>query len=292
MNLETVFTNDDITEIYNEMILYSILKYQSLPTTWQEEFKSRYEIALKHMQERNLTAKMLQNKSMEEIKTELTNYQNIYNYIIKQNREVVDQIGAQIEKVVLETIGKKTEELDRISFLFDFITNYITYSEDYFHYCLEIPTVDGFTFDFKNNIPVDASKNGLLVIGQGICENISWLIEELGKKLNLNISTINCKYKDSLHALNMIRMQDGNDYLLDATRLIRKDKKKEECFLVSAKTLNKENNYQFKENMPVATDYSKPIPSTQEETEKLIESINQIRPQIEDLNNKTSRSLR
>ena len=35
MNLETVFTNDDITEIYNEMILYSILKYQSLTTTWQ-----------------------------------------------------------------------------------------------------------------------------------------------------------------------------------------------------------------------------------------------------------------
>lgn len=292
MTLDTLFDEEDINEIYNDTIVYSILKYQSLPEIWQEEFKNRYEKALQLLPKRNIESTTIKNTNITELKQKLTNYQKIYNSVLQLNKDTIDQSGFTIEHFLITELSQKRNEIDRVSYLFEFITNYITYSEEYFHYCLEVPPVDGFTFDFKNNIPVDSSINGLLVIGQGICENISWLIKYLGEKLNLQIGTINCKYKGNSHTLNTITMKDGNTYLLDATRLIRKDKTLEECFLVSANILNKEKNYQFKSDIILTTDYQGKIPNYQQEVQILIQNLNQLRPTIEDLATHTHGRLR
>lgn len=292
MNLETFFSESDIDEIYNTTIIYSILKYQSLPEVFKKTFQKRYENAIQFMKDRHISPDILKNCNLETLKQQLTEYQTIYNSNIQLNKETIEQTSSNITRLITHTISQVPNEIDRISYLFDFITNYLKYSEDYNNYCLTVPPIDSFLFDFKNTIPIEPSINGVLVMGQGICDDISNVLQFLGQLLNLQITKITCNYKESLHSLNAITLSNGNTYLIDATRLIRKDKKKEECFLVSASDLNKDNYYEFKENLSLTTTYKNPIPDYSKQAFELLTSIAEIKPQIEDLNTHTKTTLK
>lgn len=292
MKLETFFSETDIHEIYTTTIKYSILKYQTFPKAWQEQFAERYKKANQFIMERNIDPSYLDSNDLKELKDRLTEYEIIYNTNIELNRETIKQVSSDITRLIIYTINSEPTEISRVSYLFDFLTNYMNYSEDYNKYCLEVPPIDGFNFEFKNNIPVEPTLNGALVMRQGLCEEISNILQHLGRLLNLRITKINCNYKNSLHSLNMITLSDGNTYLMDATRLIRKDKTKEECFLVSASDLNKDNYYEFKDTLPLTTTYKDSIPNYSSQATELINKVNQISPQIEDLNNHTKINLR
>ena len=157
MVLETFFTEEDIQEIYNDVLVYSILKYRKLDKGWKKEFLDRYERARKYFFLRGIEPSLLENVNLEQLRDKLMNYQIFYDSILKLNKGVIIQSGNEIGERVVSTISKKESEFEKISFLFDFITNYVHYSEDYFHYCLDVPPVDGLTFDFKNCVPVDSS---------------------------------------------------------------------------------------------------------------------------------------
>lgn len=292
MSLETFFSKKDIEDIYNTTLMYSILKYKSLPQIWQEVFKERYENALQLITGRNINPHIFQNTNLEELQHRLIEYKNMYNSNIQLNEETVAKVGSNITRLIIYTINKEQNEIDKISYLFDFITSYLSYSEDYNNYCLNIPPIDGFTFDFKENIPIEPSINGTIVMGQGLCEDISNVLQFLGKHLNLQIKVITCNYKRSLHSLNAITLSDGKTYLIDATRLIRKDKSKEECFLVSEQDLNKDNLYDYRKELPITTTYNKPISNYSTQAIELINNINQIRPQVQNLNTNSKNNLR
>lgn len=284
MNLETLFTSEDVAEIYDDAVVYSILKYDTLSDIWKEFFERRYDAALKHLKNRNIDYMKIDKSTMEFLKDRLMNYQQLYNQILEQNQETIELVAPKIEKLIILTGNTMQSEIERVSFLFDFITSYITYSEDYFHYCLEVPPIDGFTFDFKNNLPVDSSIDGMLVIGQGLCDDISNLMIYLGKKLKLNIGKTFATYKGNHHSFNTITLQDGNTYLIDATRKIRKDMQTSECFLVSQEELNKNHDYIFEDKLLTST-YPKMVPRNPDCILELIERIKEITPSIIDLNN-------
>lgn len=291
MTLETFFTQNDIDEIYTMTIIYSILKYQSLPEKWQQEFLPKYEHAKSLLTERNIKLSIIESANLDQLKLQLENYQAIYNSNIELNRNVINQIGPIIAKTIITEIKTKDTEIDRISYLVDFLTNYMTYSKTYDKYCLSLSTIDGFNFDFQNNIPVDNSINGLLVMGQGVCDDISTILQFLGELLDLKIAKISCHCQGIFHSLNTITLSDGNTYLIDATKLITKSKSKQDCFLVSADVINKNNEYIFKEDIVPTKTYIKPISNYHQEAIQLIDKLNAIKPKIEDLNdNKQSRT--
>ena len=302
MYLETFFKEEDIKEIYNKIIICSILKYEKMDEDTKKFFERRYKLALKQLNDRQISFSYLDKLSSEQV---ITNIENdllasiqYYDMNIANNKSVINFLAKQIEKIILQFLSNKKTEIEKISAIFDFVTNYITYSEDYFNYCLEVPPINDqyfsydLHFDFKNQIPVDSSLEGMLVIGQGLCNDISHLIKYLGKKENLNIETISCYYKEGLHTLNLFTDKHGNSYLIDATRKIRKDFSKEECFLVSSSKLNKDNNYEFFELDKLSKTKTYPIINTSvEEINNLITNINFIRPEVEDLNTKATFKL-
>lgn len=287
MKLETFFTEDDVREIYDDVVIYSILKYQRLDEGWQLEFSKRYRQAQEYLKSRGIRDEAWKNVNFEQLKLKLSNYQKVYNSVLQLNQTTIEKSGLEIERFILKTIEKKKTELEKVSFLFDFVTRYVTYSEDYFHYCLEVPPVDGFTFDFKNCIPVDSSIYGMLVIGQGVCDDISNLLCHLGRKLQLDITKVMGSYRGFLHSFNGVNFLDGTCSFMDATRLIRGDKEKEGCFLVSQSTLNKDGTYGFREDMVSGKDYKGVYPNFQKEVDELIANIQFLKPQLEDLNGPT-----
>lgn len=289
MKLETFYTQDDIAQLYNRVIIYSILKYQSLKEEAQEEFKPRFEHAIVQLKNRHIEPTQLQHTTLEGLKQELINEKSIYNNILEQNKEIINLTAPEIETILLKEFLSKETELEQLSYLFDFLAKYLTYPEEYYEYCLKVPPVDGFEFDFKNNIPADSSINGMLVMGQGFSDEISNLMIYLGNRLNLNITKQFCEYKGSLHSINIVTLQDGKKSLIDVTRLIRKDKTKEECFLVSAEDLNKNKDYQFKDTMPPTTTETRPIPNYQEKAMLLVQFINNINPFPRKLEETTNR---
>ena len=288
--LETLFTKKDIEDIYNNLIIYSIMNYHNLPIESQNFLKKKYLHALKYLKEKELTEE-LEYTNYEQLQQTLLQYQVVYNEIYNRNKNTINLYGKKIEKLIIDKTNTYKTPLEKISFLFDFVTNYITYSEDYVNYCLNIPPVNNnnlktnLEFDFKNQVPVDTTIEGMLVIGQGLCEDISNLLAYLGKKVGLNIDIIFTNYKGTSHSLNKITLDDGKTYLLDATRLIRGDMTKKQCFLVSNKTLNKNGIYQFKQ-IDSIKDKEENNYNTEEDAKKLIEKINAIKPESYDLNTK------
>lgn len=302
MYLETLFTKEDIKEIYDKIIICSILKYEKLDKDTQKFFEDRYNFALKQATDRQINFNFLHQTTPEKVIASIENdllvSRQYYDMNIANNKPVVNFLADQIEKVIIAAIATKETEVEKISFIFDFVTNYVTYSEDYFNYCLKVPPVndqhfpDDLHLDFKNEIPVDSSLEGMLVIGQGLCSDISHLIKHLGQKVGLNVTTTSCYYKDDLHSLNIFTSKQGDSYLIDATRKIRKDFTNDECFLVSALQLNKNNDYQFLETEELSeTKTYQYIGTSLEEINALISTINTIRPQVENLSSKSTAKL-
>lgn len=69
--LETFFTDEDIKDIYDELVIYSIKKYE-------------------------------ENKNMIE---SLDNYQQIYHTILKLNQPTTNEIVLQMKEILLSTLS-------------------------------------------------------------------------------------------------------------------------------------------------------------------------------------------
>lgn len=283
MNLETFFNDEDIKDIYTAITIYSIKKYQTLPIAWQDKFQKRYQNAINNLNQLNISSKKLNEETIESLYVKLETYQKLYFQIAQLNQLVIQQYIPLIESKIIETIKKYPTDIEKVTFLFTFLTEYLTYSEDCFKYCLQVPPIDNFVFDFKYNLPVQFNKiEEMLIMNQGICDDISNLLIYLGNKLNLNIKKIFANYKDNNHSLNKIIIEN-QIFLIDATRKIRKDKTTNECFLVSPKTLNKEGYYIF-ENLneqEEIQDYNKELPNYQDEVKQLIKELKTLLPTTE-----------
>ena len=44
--LETIFNNEDVRDIYHNIVMYSVLRYGQLDIRWREHFEDRYRHAL------------------------------------------------------------------------------------------------------------------------------------------------------------------------------------------------------------------------------------------------------
>jgi hypothetical protein len=167
------------------------------------------------------------------------------------NKQIINAYGEKIEDLILSTLPFNMSEIDKITYLIEYILSNVTFSEDYFECCMKTSIDDDFDFDFKNGIPADKSKNGMLVIGQGTNIDIVNLLCYLGDKLGLNIKVSSEKHNNKVHIFNTITFQDGTTNYIDVAKAIR-DKNKygdikyeslNRCFLVLDGISNNGNNY-------------------------------------------------
>lgn len=239
LNLVTYFTKEEIEKIYSYLVEYAIRNYEKNKEQYNGWAVEKYNYA-----------KTLQNKTIdeqsEEIEQFLENKQEKYNQNLEDNKEVITAF-CQIPVLILQRnlTGNETNE-EILNYIFDFVTNYITYSEDYYKYCIKTPPTKNLEFDFKDLTPTNKDIEGLLVQGQGVCDEIANLICYLGKCFGVKIEKEFCRYKEDSHAINYVLINSNLTYI-DATRKIRGQKTKEECFLISREELNKNHEYTFRE---------------------------------------------
>ena len=291
--LETFFTDEDIKDIYDELVIYSIKKYEenknmieSLDKESQRKFQKQYKIALLAMKEREINPETLKNRNIQTLKASLDNYQQIYHTILKLNQPTTNEIALQMKEILLSTLSIPKNESEKASLLFDFTTNYFKYSYDCYKYCNQIPFVSEYDFDFKDNIPIDSNYNSILLMGQGLCTDIANFIAITGRNLGLNIEVISANHNDNFHALNKITFSNGEVSLIDATALIKDKAPKSSCFLVSEAKLNQQNNYSFTEELPSTITLQEPILDTTEKAKILSKEIKKNYPGSNDINRK------
>ena len=293
MQLETFFTDEDIKDIYDELVIYSIKKYEenknmieSLDKESQKKFQKQYKIALLAMKERKINPEISKNRNIKTLKESLDNYQQIYHTILKLNQPTTNEIALQMKEILLSTLSIPKNESEKASLLFDFTTNYFKYSYDCYKYCNQIPFVSEYDFDFKDNIPIDSNYNSILLMGQGLCTDIANFIAITGRNLGLNIEVISANHNDNFHALNKITFSNGEVSLIDATAFIKDKVPKSSCFLVSEAKLNHQNNYSFTEELPSTTTLQEPILDTTEKAKILSKEIKKNYPGSNDINRK------
>ena len=291
--LETFFTDEDIKDIYDELVIYSIKKYEenknmieSLDKESQKKFQKQYKIALLAMKERKINPEISKNRNIKTLKESLDNYQQIYHTILKLNQPTTNEIALQMKEILLSTLSIPKNESEKASLLFDFTTNYFKYSYDCYKYCNQIPFVSEYDFDFKDNIPIDSNYNSILLMGQGLCTDIANFIAITGRNLGLNIEVISANHNDNFHALNKITFSNGEVSLIDATAYIKSGVPKSSCFLVSEAKLNQQNNYSFTEELPSTTTLQEPILDTTEKAKILSKEIKKNYPGSNDINRK------
>ncbi|MDD5827106.1 MAG: hypothetical protein PUD25_04990 [Bacilli bacterium] len=291
--LETFFTDEDIKDIYDELVIYSIKKYEenknmieSLDKESQKKFQKQYKIALLAMKEREINPETLKNRNIQTLKASLDNYQQIYHTILKLNQPTTNEIALQMKEILLSTLSIPKNESEKASLLFDFTTNYFKYSYDCYKYCNQIPFVSEYDFDFKDNIPIDSNYNSILLMGQGLCTDIANFIAITGRNLGLNIEVISANHNDNFHALNKITFSNGEVSLIDATAFIKDKVPKSSCFLVSEAKLNQQNNYSFTEELPSTITLQEPILDTTEKAKILSKEIKKNYPGSNDINRK------
>lgn len=291
--LETFFTDEDIKDIYDELVIYSIKKYEenknmieSLDKESQKKFQKQYKIALLAMKEREINPETLKNRNIQTLKASLDNYQQIYHTILKLNQPTTNEIALQMKEILLSTLSIPKNESEKASLLFDFTTNYFKYSYDCYKYCNQIPFVSEYDFDFKDNIPIDSNYNSILLMGQGLCTDIANFIAITGRNLGLNIEVISANHNDNFHALNKITFSNGEVSLIDATAFIKDKVPKSSCFLVSEAKLNQQNNYSFTEELPSTIALQEPILDTTEKAKILSKEIKKNYPGSNDINRK------
>lgn len=293
--VETFFTDEDIKDIYDELIIYSIKKYEENQemieksgTEMQKKFQREYKTALLFSKEREISLENLKNRNIKQIKENLDTYQQNYHTILKLNKNTIDEIALQMKKVLLSTLSTPKNESEKLSLLFDFTTEYFKYSYDCYKYCNQIPFVSDYAFDFKDNIPIDSDYNSVLVMGQGLCSDIANFLSITGQALGLNIEVISAKHNDNFHSLNKVTLQNGQSSLIDATTFIKDKVPKSSCFLVSEKKLNPQNSYHFTEDLSSTVTQKQSNFNTIEEAKKLSKEIRKFYPGANDINNKRS----
>ncbi len=291
--LETFFTNEDIKDIYDELVIYSIKKYEieqekieKLNQETKSTIKKQYKRALLALKKRKIKSETLNNKTIEQLEKSLITYQQNYYMILSLNENTIDDIALQMKERLLTSLLSVENELERISLLFDFMSEYFSYSYVCHQYCNQIPFASEYAFDFKNNIPIDSTYNSTLVMGQGLCGDLANFLKVTGQAIGLNIETICVNHNNSYHSLNKITFSNGQSSLIDITSHIKDRVPKSSCFLVSESKLNEQNVYHFFEELPQTITIPSNNLNTQELAINLANELKKYYPEINDLNKK------
>lgn len=276
MEVLEALKENEVKEIYDSAVVYSLLKYEELSEGAKEVLYEKYRNALAIVTDKDLDT----NKDKDELKAFLENEKNIYESIKDKNQPVIDLVSQMMVNTIKEEIPKDLSNLQVCEYLFDLVTSIMNHASDWTIYFNNTPPKDNYSFEFYNGIPLSKTYPGLLVTRQGTGEDLANLYVYLGREFNIPIGVELCKYKSKYHIVNYILINDKKSYI-DIKNRILYNETKEKCFLVSQETLNTNKDYIITDTTP-SIDVK--VPQKNYNIETLITKLNSIMPQIQYLN--------
>ncbi len=183
-------------------------------------------------------------QSKEELESKLSMLFSKLSSIRDENLTKIQSIAPEFEKIFVKNIPQNATTEEKINYLVHYIANIITYADDWFNYAFRTKVGYMGTIRLKDGVPDKQDEDECLVLGQGVCIDIAYIAQRLGKKIGLDIQTEGVTYKTFAHELNNVRLDNGKYANIDITRLIRGDKKPHECILVSNEHLLQQQEYE------------------------------------------------
>ena len=120
--LETFFTTEDIKEIYDELVIYSIKKYEMKKetlNTFEFELKNKirrqYKRALLELKKRKINPEILNNKTIKQLEESLNNYKQNYYALLSLNKSTIDEVAFQMQEILLDTLLNIENELGEVA---------------------------------------------------------------------------------------------------------------------------------------------------------------------------------
>ncbi len=266
------FNNDYINKLYQQVILYSIKYYQSLPKEMQLQYKEKYDKALLLQAKFGLDS----NESLEELKEFLDNEKSKIEMIKEENQPIIDMFANNILGLILIKMPSDLTDIEKCEYIFDYVTNTMEYADEWKRYCIDVPQNE-YNFCFYSGVPLSKTYEGLLVTKKGNSDDIANLITYLGKRVGVNIEKTFCRHHNNTYAINYIVQKDKTVSYFDAASVIRNEKSKDEIFLVSERVLAKDMEYQLKNHQ---MSVSLKRPTIEYNIDNLINEIKKMEPQI------------
>ena len=287
-SLISYFSEKDIQEIYDYLVEYSIRVYeQSLSEYNISDWKSKYKHALK-LKTESLNRVHLSILPTNMIEAYLTSKQEKYKSNLLANKTVTEECTNLALIAFKNGINTNASQLKKASYIFDFVTQTIQYARDYQKYCLNVPQLGRFEFDFHETMPIDHTADiyQMIIQNQGTSDEICNLISFLGSIIGLQIKPKQVLKNGKPYTVNILKIGKKST-LIDATKAIKGKGKKGSTFLVSSKKLHIE----FKEDDPEedkTTDISCQGKDKQSDIKQVIENLEMIRPKRENINPATT----
>lgn len=267
----TYFTEEEINEIKNHLANYAIKIYEENGWENDDYFKHKYQKA-KELRKSKL------DKSIDEIKEYLDQKYEKFQINIENNKPQAIYSNNNIKEILKIEISNIPNELDRLNFIYDFVTETFKYSYDISEYWSIIPSKYGqYYFGFDKTLPVEHSELTSLTYRKEVCEGISFTIRQLGFIAGLDIKTEGVTFNNTSHYINNT-IYAGQKTLIDATRKIKNEATKKESFLVDKDELQKIGSYIFDNDDKTAT-----IPNIgyiPYKMDEVIEKINILTPKV------------
>lgn len=146
-----------------------------------------------------------------------------------ENLEKIKSISPIFEDIFIKNIPEDASIEDKVDFSVQYISRTISYSENWFNYSFTVQAGINRSLSLKDGVLTLLTKDEIIVIGQGICGDISALAKSLGTKIGLDIGTEMVSYKTFGHVLNTVKLSNGKYGNIYITRLIRGDKTLIQC---------------------------------------------------------------
>lgn len=272
-NLVSYFTTEEIEQINQCLVEYSVKHYEEKETEMKIHFREKYDYAKKRLTETGKT-----DLPIECLEDFLLEKLDKYRRNIEANHELLE-----LNKTVTVAILKKRMPIDlnmeeKVYYLIEFLTRFVSFSEKYFENCILTPPTNNIEFDFKNNTPLEHSIEGVLVQEQGTCEDICNTMVYLGRELDVPIGKVIIRLNGRIYAINTLEIDDDIS-LIDVTRCIKEHHINDQFCLVDKYSLPDE--YQIRTKLKNTITLEKTNIKTEYDMNQIIQEIRNYLPSVE-----------
>ena len=228
---------EEIKQIKESKLVYSIGKFQKLSSDQKEMLNSRYMKAL------NLHTGFINDALVDEAEKFLDYEKDKIEYIREQNQPIINMYVEQLIKNLRRNLSEYSDDILRCAKIFEYVSKIMEYDEDISVYDSTIPFGTRYPISaFYKGVPLSSNYSGLLVTRCGSSNDIANLMVYLGNEFGLNIKTLNCTHGDNSYSINTLEYKGKISYM-DVTSVIRKRKSIEQACLVNRDTLIKDDKY-------------------------------------------------
>lgn len=278
------FKEEERSMMYKKKLQYVILRYQKelenaeqldsdeLKQAEKEGKKLSEEEMNKHQKifERILKRKYMKaldlnnggvdHRDFDDIVEKLETASRKYEHIREENEEIIKEYANVILEGMKKKISNMDNDIDKCRFLYEYVCTNIKPNSNAYKYNFDIPYADSYQFEFsREGVPLGDSIYSTLVLKTGTVNEITGLLEFLGRTFNVPIVSIPCNYIDKIYILNAYDLDAKNTNksddedednekqpidpkynlsYIDANAVINGDKNMEDAFLVSLDALD------------------------------------------------------